>query len=196
MTDGNGSVRKLTQFSRQPQWILERPNPDYPSFFKRAMKHVPLAMRLYRFYIYYQMESGFSGFYTDSGRKIRDDLTKAQSDYMRRTAPAEYHDALTPEIELGCKRKVMDTDYFACLHRENMELVSSDPIAEITETGVRTESGRVVNADAIVLANGFKTQQMLNRFVIKGEKGITLNEHVRIFSRSSFSVQSNSLTRV
>lgn len=179
MTDGKGKAKKLTQFSRQPHWILERPNPTYSSLFKWVMKNVPLTMRLYRFYLYYVMESGFSGFYLDSGRRIRDDMTKTILDYMQKTAPKEYHDALTPKVELGCKRNVMDTDYLACLHRENMELVSFDPIAEITETGVRTESGRVVNADAIVLATGFQTQQLLYPLVIKGENG-TLNEHVCI----------------
>lgn len=178
MTDGERKVRKLTQFSRQPHWLAERPNPYYSPLFKWTMKYVPLAMRLYRFYHYYLMEADFSGFYLESGRKIRDDLTKTQLDYMRRTAPEKYHAALTPKTEIGCKRKVMDTDYLACLHRENMELVSSDPITEITESGVRTKSGREVNADAIVLATGFQTEQMLYPLVIKGEKGITLNEHV------------------
>ncbi|KAL1954825.1 hypothetical protein VTO42DRAFT_555 [Malbranchea cinnamomea] len=182
MTGGKGKARKLTQFSRQPHWLFERPNPFYSSLFKWTMKYVPLAMRLYRFYHYYLMESDFAGFYIDSGKKIRDDLAKTQLDYMRRTAPAKYHEALTPKIEIGCKRKVMDTDYLNCLHRENMELVFSDPISEITETGVRTKSGREVRADAIILATGFQTQQMLYPLVIKGENGVTLNEHWDKFS--------------
>lgn len=72
----------------------------------------------------------------------------------------------------------MDTDYLACLHRENVELVHSDTIEEITEAGVRTRSGREVHAVAIGLATGFQTQQVLYPMEIKGEKRVTLNEHV------------------
>lgn len=190
MTGGNTKARKLTQFSRQSHWIVERPNPVYSSLFKWVMKYVPLAMRLYRFYLYYVAESGFSAFYIDSGREIRDSQTKTALDYMHKNAPEKYHDALTPKFQLGCKRMVMDTDYLACLHRKNMELVSSDPIAEITQSGVRTKSGREVNADAIILATGFQTHQLLYPLVIKGEKGITLNEHVCL-SPASFNRSNN-----
>ncbi|PGH18933.1 hypothetical protein AJ80_04260 [Polytolypa hystricis UAMH7299] len=177
MTEGDDKVRKLTQFSRQPHWLAERPNPYYSPVFKWTMRYVPLAMRMYRFWHYYLMESDFSGFYLDSGSKIREDLTKMQIDYMKKTAPARYQDALTPKTVIGCKRKVMDTEYLECLHRENMELVSSDPIEKVTETGVQTKSGRHVDADAIVLATGFQTQQVLFPMEIKGEKGISLTEH-------------------
>jgi cation diffusion facilitator CzcD-associated flavoprotein CzcO len=93
---------------------------------------------------------------------------------MKNHAPERYHDALIPQTEIGCKRKVIDTDYLA----ENVELVHSDPIKEVTEAGVHTQSGRQVYADAIILANGFQTQQVLFPIEITGEKGITLNEHV------------------
>jgi cation diffusion facilitator CzcD-associated flavoprotein CzcO len=124
------------------------------------------------------MEYDFFGFYITSGQKIRENLTRERIAYMQRTAPAKYHEALTPETEIGCKRKVNDTDYLACLHNENVELVYADPIEEITETGIRTKSGRTLDADAIILANGFETQQVLYPLDIIGEKGVSLTEHV------------------
>lgn len=156
MSDGPGNTRKLVQFSRQPHWLAERPNPTYSGSFKWMMRYVPLAMRLYRFYLYAMMEKDFLGFYQDTGGSIREDLKRTQIEYMKNHAPARYHDALIPQTEIGCKRKVMDTDYLACLHRENVELVHSDPIEEVTEAGVRTRSGREVHAGAIILANGFQ----------------------------------------
>lgn len=178
----------MTQFSRQPHWVGERPNPVYSPLFKFSMGYVPLAMRLYRFWCYFQMETDFFGFRLESGREIREANMKERVAYMKRTAPERYHEALTPKIDFGCKRNVMDTDYFACLHRENVELVYSDPIKEITESGVQTEAGREVNADAIVLANGFQTQQVLYPLEIKGEKGTSLTDHVR----PPFYIQSSS----
>ncbi|KAK2871888.1 hypothetical protein FQN49_002725 [Arthroderma sp. PD_2] len=182
LTGSQNKVRKLTQFIRQPHWVMERPNPQFTPLFKWIMRYIPFAMRAYRAWHFSQLEYAFREFYLESGRKLREEQTAAHLDYMKRTAPAKYHDVLTPKIEFGCKRKVMDTDYFACLHRENMELVATDPIEEITETGIITKSGRAVNADAIVLATGFQTQQVLYPLEIKGEKGITLTEHWENFS--------------
>lgn len=179
ISDGPSAVRKVTQFSRQPHWLAERPNPVYSPFFKWSMAWIPGLMRAYRAYQYYIMESDFAGFNVLTGGKIREDLMKTQIEYLKRTAPEKYHDALIPKTEIGCKRKVMDTDYLACLHRENVELVHSDPIQEILPNSVLTKSGRKVPADAIVLATGFATQQVLFPMEIVGEKGISLQDHVR-----------------
>lgn len=144
------------------------------------MRYVPLAMRLYRFSLYADMEKDFFGFYLATGGHIRRGLTDERLEYMKRTAPAKYHASLTPSTEIGCKRKVNDTDYFDCLHNANMELVAEDPITEITETGVKTKTGRELKADAIILANGFQTQKVLYPLSadIRGEGGISLDEHV------------------
>lgn len=128
------------------------------------------------------MEKDFFGFYTHYGTKVRAGLTDERLAYMKRTAPAKYHAALTPSTEIGCKRKVNDTDYFSCLHNKNMELVWDDPITAVTETGVKTRSGREVHADAIILANGFQTQKLLHPLdsAIRGEGGVSLEEHVSL----------------
>lgn len=149
------------------------------------MRYMPFAMRLYRFYLYAMMEKDFFGFYQESGGQVREDLKRTRIEYLKRTAPEKYHDALTPRTEIGCKRKVEDTGYLECLHRENVELVHSDGIEEITETGVRTQSGREIHADAIILATGFQTQQLLHPMEIIGEQGITLNQHVCWYLASS-----------
>jgi cation diffusion facilitator CzcD-associated flavoprotein CzcO len=142
------------------------------------MRYVPLAMRLYRLWIYLAMESDFYSFKLTEGRQVRESLRHVQTAYIKANAPEKYHAALVPSFEIGCKRKVMDTDYLACLHQDNVELIHSDPIEEISENGVRTRSGAEIAADAIVLANGFETQQLLHPLKIEGRGGRTLNEHV------------------
>jgi hypothetical protein len=146
------------------------------------MQYMPLAMRLYRFWLYADMEKDFFGFKLNSGSKIRKGLTDERLEYMKLTAPVKYHATLTPATEIGCKRKVNDTGYFSCLHNKNMELVWDDPIAAVTETGVKTKSGREVYADAIILANGFQTQKVLCPLdsEIRGEGGVSLEEHVSL----------------
>lgn len=170
-------AHSLTQFARQPHFLAERPNPIYSSTFKAIMRYVPLAMRLYRFKLYADMEKDFAGFDIDTGASIRQALKEENRKYVQRMAPEKYWDALIPKHEIGCKRKVMDTDYLDCLHRENVELVHDDPVDTIVEDGVRTRSGRTLKADVIILATGFEVFRMLFPMEIYGENGISLNSY-------------------
>ncbi|KAF2155949.1 FAD/NAD(P)-binding domain-containing protein [Myriangium duriaei CBS 260.36] len=179
------SVRQIVQFSRQAHYLAERDNQYYSDTFKRVMRYIPLAMRLYRFSIYASMESDFAGFHITGGQRIRDDLARDNEAYVKKTAPSKYWDFLIPRHQIGCKRKVLDTDYLACLWRDNMELVPDDPIAHIESTGVRTRSGRLVLADAIVLATGFETHRLLFPMKIVGEAGLDLEQHWKVHSAGS-----------
>ncbi|KKK26812.1 hypothetical protein ARAM_002373 [Aspergillus rambellii] len=176
LSDGEGKANKVVQFIRQPHWIEERPNPTYPAAFKWVLRHVPLAMRFLRLCIFAVAESYFPTMNRIAGKKLREKKMREQTEYIKRIAPERYHDVLVPKAELGCKRRVMDTDYLACLHRENMELVYADPIEAITSTGVKTKSGREIHADAVILATGFKAQDLCP-VEIRGERGMSLNEH-------------------
>jgi len=183
MANEPNPVRKLTQFGRQAQYLAERQNPHYSNTFKAVMRYVPFAMRLYRAKFYYDMERDWSGFDIETGRSIRQELAKENEAYVKSMAPPKYWNALLPKTEIGCKRKVLDTDYLKTLWRDNIELVADDPAERIIETGVVTKSGRELNADAIVLATGFATQQMLFPMEIVGRDGISLHEHVRHTTR-------------
>lgn len=135
-------------------------------------------MRLYRLSLNYQAEMDFYTFPTVEGAPIRSQYAKFASDYIRATAPAKHHDFLVPKSEVGCVRRVMDTDYLQCLNRDNVELVYDDPVESFVENGVRTSSGRFVRADAVIMANGFEVQKPLVSLNIYGEKGVSVAEHV------------------
>lgn len=185
-------TRKLVQFGRQAQFLAERENPAYSSTFKAVMRYVPLAMRLYRAKFYYEMERDWSGFDIETGRNIRQDLAKENAAYVKKMAPPKYWNALIPKTEIGCKRKVLDTDYLKTLWRDNIELVSDDPVEQITEIGVVTKSGREVKADAIILATGFATQQMLFPMEIIGRDGVSLSQYVSHCLEPFYSPRTNS----
>jgi cation diffusion facilitator CzcD-associated flavoprotein CzcO len=170
-------AKQLTQFARQAHFLAERPNPVYPEWFKWVMRYVPGVMRAYRFNLYADMEKDFAGFGIETGRKIRQGLKEENERYVKRMAPERYWNTLIPKHEIGCKRKVMDTDYLSTLWRDNVELNSDDPVERITETGVKTKSGREVHADGIVLATGFEVYRMLFPMEIIGQNGVSLNEY-------------------
>jgi cyclohexanone monooxygenase len=79
---------------------------------------------------------------------------------------------------IGTKRLCLDTGYYETYNRENVTLVDvrSDPIAEITETGLRT--GRSSFAlDAIVFATGFDAMTgALREIDIRTTDGVTLEQ--------------------
>ncbi|KAL6352453.1 hypothetical protein LRP88_14220 [Fusarium phalaenopsidis] len=176
MTAGDGAVKKATQFARQSHWVAERPNPKHSALFKFVMRWVPFAMRIHRARLYWQNERNFHGFKVVEGLGMRSQWVKETTDYIRKTAPAKYHEFLVPKTEVGCKRRVNDTDYLVCLHRDNVDLVYDDPIEAIETAGVRTKSGRLVNADAIILAHGFETQTPLFPMKIFGKDGLTWDQ--------------------
>lgn len=55
------------------------------------------------------------------------------------------------------KRPPLEHGYYEAFNRDNVRLVdvSSDPLVEITETGLRTEQGVAIDVDVIIFATGF-----------------------------------------
>ncbi|KAL7920647.1 hypothetical protein ACQKWADRAFT_328639 [Trichoderma austrokoningii] len=177
MSFGSGAAKMITQFSRQAHWLAERPNPKYSALFKWTMKWIPLAMQMYRTKLYWNQEKDFKGFDIETGAEIRSGWSKEAADYIRTNAPAKYRDFLVPKTQIGCKRRVNDTNYLASLHQDNVDLIYDDPIDEIIATGVRTKSGKIIAADAIVLAHGFETQKPFGSLEIFGERGASIQDH-------------------
>ena len=80
----------------------------------------------------------------------------------------------------AAKRPPIDTNYFETFNRDNVSLVDvrADPIAEITPTGLRLESGAENDLDIIVFATGFDAMTgPLLRLGIEGADGISLADY-------------------
>jgi cyclohexanone monooxygenase len=79
---------------------------------------------------------------------------------------------------IGTKRICVDSEYYQTFNRPNVTLVDvkEDPIAEITETGLRTGK-ESFDFDALVYATGFDAMTgALNRIDIRGSRGRSLRE--------------------
>jgi len=86
---------------------------------------------------------------------------------------------LTPDYPLGCKRGIIDTDYFETFKKPNVTLVDlrRGGITEVTETGVQTEQG-FFEVDVILYATGFDAMTgALNRIDIRGRDGESLKAY-------------------
>ena len=95
--------------------------------------------------------------------------------YMLTNIPKKYHSILIPDFPLGCKRRVLDTDYLQALWAENLDIttlkterIEGNEI--ITSDSVRTE------VDAICYATGFKVTEFLTPMEIIGKDGAKLSD--------------------
>ena len=87
-------------------------------------------------------------------------------------------DLLSPTHVIGCKRIVVDTDYFTTFNRANVSLidVGTVPISEVTEAGVRV-GDTIHELDVLVFATGFDAMTgTLERMGIVGRAGQSLNQ--------------------
>ena len=91
----------------------------------------------------------------------------------------ETREKLTPrDFPFAAKRPSVDSGYFETFNRDNVTLVDlrSDPIEEVTRTGIRTAKGHH-DLDVIVFATGFDALTgSLLRPTIVGRAGTTLRE--------------------
>ncbi|KAL2138869.1 hypothetical protein VTI28DRAFT_6089 [Corynascus sepedonium] len=176
-----GKTKHLTQVVRSKHWVYPPIDKKMPEAAKALLRAVPGLATLQRFLIYILAEESWKGFkLTEDAARFRQKMRKKVEEYMRKTAPEKYHDILIPDFEVGCKRRIFDTNYLDSLHAENLTL-TDERVAEILPEGVRMQSGEVIEADVIVMANGFATNQYLGGVEIVGRGGETLHEHWESF---------------
>ena len=173
--------KHVRQFVRSMHYLMPNPDFNYSERTKARFRKFPLLMAIYRFIIGAFMDVAFTPFWLKGlGGSIRGDYQKKIRGYIESKCPKQYRDIIVPDFQIGCKRRVMDTGYLACLHRDNVD-VTRDGLVEIKEGSVVTKSGKEYPCDAIVLANGFK----VGRFAldIRGRDGVGLEEHWARYSR-------------
>ncbi len=167
------TAARLTVFQRTPPWMVPKDDRPYSTTELERFRRHPLAVRRTRWQIW--------KFQHDNTATLADDpvvnaRSRIATSFLERTVPDErLRRALTPAYPFRCKRVLLGHDYYRALQRDNVELVT-DPIARVTPTGVVTTTGRVVDADAIVLATGFETSHYLSGIEVVGIGGQRLHE--------------------
>jgi 4-hydroxyacetophenone monooxygenase len=84
-------------------------------------------------------------------------------------------DALVPDYPPYGKRILLDNGWYRTMTREHVRLVS-EPIAEVTPTGIRTASGEAIEVDVIACATGFDVVRFLNSIQVHGRDRRSLRE--------------------
>jgi cation diffusion facilitator CzcD-associated flavoprotein CzcO len=116
-------------------------------------------------------------FVDEANAKVREFL----HDRIRETVDdPETAELLIPKgYPFGVKRNPLDSGYYETFNLDHVRLVDvkSNPIAEITERGLRLEDGNEYEFDAIVYATGFDAMTgPVNKIDIRGRDGRLLRE--------------------
>ncbi|KAK4194381.1 hypothetical protein QBC40DRAFT_319904 [Triangularia verruculosa] len=171
----HASIRSLVQVMKSPHWIAPKDNGPVPAWQKWLFRSFPASNRLWRCWLAAKLDLAFTAFTTSTmGQMLRKALQKSLENYMRRTAPSKYHDILIPDFDFGAKRPVLDHGYLSTLHDPRVKLLRSPSLAVAGPREIQAEDGETFQADVIILANGFKTQELLTPMTIRGQNGAEL----------------------
>lgn len=193
LTKAPYNAKSITQLMRSPPWVVPRMTPPFghskwQKWSPTVLSNVPGLLRTLRTLIFLEAEYDFRIFSSSEwSKKERKKMESELLRHMKRTAPEKYHEILTPDYGVGCKRRIYDATWFPGLNDPNIDL-TTQPLTGVHEHSVtigpgrsypspkKTDSNvpmeeREIPADVIVLANGFDTTKWLHPLKVVGKNG-------------------------
>jgi cation diffusion facilitator CzcD-associated flavoprotein CzcO len=161
-------------FQRTPPWIHPRPDFEIPPAVRAAFAAAPPVMRAFRDGIYWLLEARAAGFAVHP-RLMAPLQWLAERHIKRQVGDPALRAKVTPDYTIGCKRILLSSNYYPALARPNVDLIT-DPIAEITPTGLTCADGSTYDADVIIYGTGFKTVEAVAELNVAGRDGVKLQD--------------------
>jgi cation diffusion facilitator CzcD-associated flavoprotein CzcO len=161
-------------------------NPAYTEEEKEEFRRNPAKLRQYR----KSLAHSFNQFYSallegsEQNREARRRTVQMMKDRLK--GRPDLVDKLIPDWSLGCRRLTPGNGYLESLTESNVT-VTSNPIAEITETGILTGDGEHQKYDVIVCATGFDVS-FKPRWLQVGRNGRSLADDWAEDATSYFSI--------
>jgi cation diffusion facilitator CzcD-associated flavoprotein CzcO len=189
-------AKHVTQLMRSPPWAVEFLNPEAKEWWKKWIPflstYIPGFQGGLRKFMFTVSEIEFVQLFTPSeaARERRKKKAEELLRYLRKSVPAEYHEIMTPDYEVFCKRRIVDEGWFKSLNLPNVEITTL-PLTSIQPRSVTLGPGRLypplsktdskaptdertIPADVIILANGYETNQWLHPLDVTGRNGRSL----------------------
>ena len=188
------NAKSVTQVMRSPPWVVPKPTPPggkekYEKWSPTLFSNVPGIAKLFRFLCFANGEKDWFTIFDDNSwnHKTRKNLELRMVDHMKRMVPEKYHEILTPDYAIGCKRRIFDNEWFESLNDPRIELTTK-PITKVSPNSITIGPGRTypnmedtnsktltdeetIPADVIVLGNGFEVTTWLHPLKIRGKGG-------------------------
>ncbi|RFU77502.1 fad nadp-binding domain-containing [Trichoderma arundinaceum] len=185
-------AKRVTQVMREAPWVVPRIIPPLgeEGWSKHAPKlfnTIPGSMNLVRKLVAAQIDATFTYFGASKfSQQAREKLRQELLDHLYKTAPKKYHQILTPNYDVGCKRRIFDTDWYPSLADPRIELTtlalksvnSNSAIlapSQKTHPSETHKGEKEIPCDVIILANGFEVSNWFHPLEVVGLNGESLN---------------------
>ena len=164
---------ELTVFQRTPPWMVPKEDRPYSAAELSSYRRLPWASWRERWRLW-KLQHDNTALTPDHPRMAV--VEKLSRGFLRKhVADDRLRDALTPRYPFRCKRVLLGEKYYTALQRDHVDLVT-EPIVQITESGIITADGTAIDVDAVVLATGFETSDYLSGIDVFGVDGESLHE--------------------
>jgi cation diffusion facilitator CzcD-associated flavoprotein CzcO len=167
-------VDKLYVFQRTPAWVLPHTDRPITGLERAVYRRFPAVQRAVRHGIYWSRELLVFGMAKDP-RFTRPLERLGRAHLRRQVKDRELRRKLTPTFLPGCKRLLLSNDFYPALTRPNVELVT-EPIREVTASGIVTADDRGKDVDTIVFGTGFRVTDNPVAERVLGREGRPLAE--------------------
>jgi len=165
---------RLTLFQRTGNWFLPRRNRPYPAAIRTLIERVPGAQAFCRRFVFQYCEALTLAIRHPAtiGRLAR----LCSVAFMRwQLRDRELRRKVWPDYTFGCKRILFSSAFLPALARPDVELVTA-AVAAVRSNGIVSADGTLHEADVLIYATGFKTNDFMFPMEITGREGRSLRD--------------------
>ena len=165
----------VTVFQRSAPWIVPRPDREYSAAERAEFADDPAAIERLRSAQFWEGEAMFAARAGDP-EAIAAARQEALDHLASQVTDARLRAALTPDYEIGCKRRLISSDYYPAIAGGAVQLEAS-ALASVDQGVLVAASGQRYEADVVIFATGFESAEQPYAPLVSGVGGVTLAEH-------------------
>ena len=167
-------AKNLYVLQRTAHWLLPRPDRELKSWELKLLK-IPMINKMFRALTYFKNESR-AIFFTKIPSLAKLVKLEALHHLKQQVKDDALRAQLTPNFDIGCKRILLSNDYYPCLEKEYVKLISSG-ISAITPKGISLDNQEHLDLDLIVFATGFHAAEKAIPFDIIGKENLSIHDY-------------------